>query len=177
MDKMMVIYVSVAVAVIAILNIALLLWRLRVRSIRSKIELKSDVEEVETIRAEDIRGDGRKTRTVVRKRHTLDSTKRKSLQPGNSKIVPCGWETIESKQPNVVVDIIPTVRGAVQYKFYGSALCMKNKVLVPGLSKKMHKLEITDKDEMYIDNEECKKVHIDDIRTLKRFILEAQGKA
>jgi hypothetical protein len=172
MDQIVVMYVAGAVASLVLVVIIFLLWRL---SKRPKITM--DAEEIETIRAEDIRAEGRKTRTVPRRRHTLDSTKRKSLQPGNSKIVPCGWETIESKQPNVVVDIIPTLRGAVQYKFYGSALCMKDKVLVSGLSKKMHKLEITDKDEMYIDNEIYTKIHIDDIRTLKRFIFEVQGKA
>jgi len=164
--KIEILYIGGAIAVLtlSIVSVYAFKWKRKINHIL----------DTKTIRAEDIRL--RKKESVPRRVHTLDSTKRKTLQPGNEKIVPMGWETIEAKQPDVLVDIIPTARGAVQYKFYGSALCLKDKVLVSGLLKKMHKLEITAKDEMYIDNE-THTLHIDDIKMLKRYIFEVQGKA
>lgn len=138
-------------------------------------KLKKQIKEIHLtrrIKAEDIRMI--KKEVVPRRVHTLDSTKRMTLQPGNKGIVPVGWESIESKKGDILVDIVPTPKGIALYKFYGSALCMRDKVLIHGLNKKMHKLEITENNDLYIDNE-VYKIHIDDIKMLKRYIQEAQG--
>lgn len=166
-------YIAIAILVIFPILVALsgvLYWQLR-----KKKKRLDEIHSTRRIKAEDIRI--KKKEIAPRRRHTLDSTKRKSLQPGNKNLIPQGWESIEAKQPaSVLIDIVPTPKGAVQYKFFGSALCMQDKVLLQGLDKKLHKLEITDENILYVDNEE-RKIHIDDIKMLKRYILEVQGKA
>lgn len=86
--------------------------------------------------------------------YKLDKTKRKSLQPTNQANLPKGWDTeLVKPEPRVTITpmpLTPSLEHSFTHSFYGSTLMVGDVRMAAGLSKAMHKLEIT-KDQMLID--------------------------
>lgn len=133
----------------------------------------------------------------------LDSTKRKSLQPG-SRVIPVGWtdsdiHTILKDKPKSKttarveanqlgrkpkahqpgVNPYDRERAAesartVSHKFFGSQLTVGGAVVIQGLSKRSHTLEITKTNQLFVDNTEVKINH-DTILRIKRELFKIQN--
>lgn len=113
-----------------------------------------------------------------RSKKVLDPTKRKSLQPGHTTL-PTGYReahpreivkdtqmvhrVIEKKiappppQPQVnetaTLEELKALEGkSFQHKFFGSQLAVGEHVLVRGLNRGVHQLEITERGQLFIDN-------------------------
>lgn len=114
---------------------------------------------------------------VKKKIREMDSTKLKSLQPANrAKLPGTNWKSEEVEVDGVKQlqwKPTPPLKGEFQWKFYGSQLAIGEKIVFAGLPKKMHLLEITGKDEIYLDGEP-KQIHPGELESLKRTIREAQ---
>ncbi len=86
--------------------------------------------------------------------YKLDRTKRKSLQPTNQANLPKGWDvelpTLEDRVTKKPMRLTPSLEQSFTHNFYGSTLMVGDVRLAAGLSKAMHKLEIT-KDQLLID--------------------------
>jgi hypothetical protein len=111
---------------------------------------------------------------------SLDPTKRKSLSPGNSKVIPNGWEAVQELvpesapvKPNAPVKMTEKLKGEFAYKFFGSQLMLGDRILKGGLPRKLHLLEITTQDQIFIDGQPLE-VHPKDIEDLKKVIRDAK---
>ena len=109
----------------------------------------------------------------------MDETKRKSLAVGNNDIIPQGWEQVsmaiapaQTQQPKAVQ---PTekLKGEFSMKFFGSQLMVGDRVIKGALPKKLHLLEITTQDQVFIDGVP-QTLHISDLEELKRVIRSSQ---
>lgn len=94
---------------------------------------------------------------------TLDPTKRKSLSPQNRTKMPEGWDDeaekkwqkanfkVQTKASPKPLQPVKVKTNDYFHKFYGSQFSVDGIVLIGGLSKKMHKLEITTANQLYLD--------------------------
>lgn len=78
-----------------------------------------------------------------------DATKRKTLQPGNQTVVPSGY--IQESDGSVSMVNL----NKFSHKFYGAQLEVAGQIVVSGLPKKTHLIEIVD-GLFYIDGQEYK---------------------
>jgi len=105
----------------------------------------------------------------------LDETKRKSLQPQNQNSLPAGWSIEKDnhgesqfKMPKV------SIKGDFQHKFYGSQFTVGSKTILTNLPRKMHLLEVTSQDIVYVDGVPTQ-VHPNDLELLKHTIADIQA--
>lgn len=128
------------------------------------------------LRRQKARSQKRVTAEEVRryfKAKTLDSTKRKSLQPANQRPIPTGWTDEDekawleaNKQPQrLAIDTKRPKSNAIPerglnneigaseffHKFYGSRLILDGYVIKGGMTNKLHTLEVTKGDRLFID--------------------------
>lgn len=105
----------------------------------------------------------------------MDATKLLSLQPANRSRAPTGWTPEEVETDGVKTHQwkqTPKLTGDFEWKFYGSQLSVGDKTIWSGLPKKMHLLEITSQDQVYLDGTP-KQIHPGELESLKRTIRDA----
>lgn len=105
----------------------------------------------------------------------VDETKRKSRQPMNQAIVAKGSVHIDSekpRQPTRHVRPTPKLEGEFSHKFFGSQLIIHNRVIAGSLPRKMHLLEITSQDQVFIDGHPQTALHVSDIEALKSMVRD-----
>jgi hypothetical protein len=93
---------------------------------------------------------------MMEKDYTLDSTKRKSLQPGNMSVPIPGWRDRMIAPPSKQrianhTKATPPLENTFIHDFFGSQLMVGDMQIGQGLSKGKHRLEIT-QDQLRIDN-------------------------
>ena len=115
--------------------------------------------------------------TVKKKmdQNRMDRTKLNSLQPANRDRSPIGWTSEEVEIDGAKVHqwkSTPKLTGDFEWKFYGSQLSVGEKMIWQGLPKKMHLLEITAQDQVYLDGTP-KQIHPGELESLKRTIRDA----
>jgi hypothetical protein len=116
--------------------------------------------------------------TVKKKlKKEMDSTKLLSLQPANRAAAPgTNWTTEEVETDGVKSHQwkhTPPLKGDFEWKFFGSQLSVGDKTIWTGLPKKMHLLEITRDDIVYLDGTP-KQIHPGELESLKRTIRDAE---
>lgn len=92
----------------------------------------------------------------------MDATKRKSLRPSNREKIPDGWEEVAEK---FITKPLPQNRSELSkkeaevvkddsfmHKFYGSQLVIGDLLVGTNLPVKLHTLEITKDNKVFIDN-------------------------
>lgn len=130
------------------------------------------------------------------KAKTLDATKRKSLQPANQKPIPNGWTTddenqwreanikpadraVDTKRPKsnhltekgLEHDLEPK---EYAHKFYGSRLMLDGYVIKGGMTNKLHTLELTKGDKLFIDGNPII-IHPNELTKLKLGLMKIQN--
>jgi len=95
---------------------------------------------------------------VAKSGYVLDSTKRRSLQPANQKVIPKGWtdpsieaDATKRRVATVIAPITPPLEQTFIHDFFGSQLVIGEMRIGGNLTRKKHRLEITH-DQLLIDN-------------------------
>lgn len=137
---------------------------------------KKELKRLEAMKQKD--PDHRTLREYYKRTKKLDPTKRKSLQPTNQIVMPAGWTDEDEKQWETSKKIYEVTNPEIQetrktvghpvrrnekngiayvhpeeyfHKFFGGRLVLENQELLTGLTNKMHRLEITKDNKVYVD--------------------------
>jgi hypothetical protein len=128
--------------------------------------------EVDTASRKDSKG-----ALIGEKVRVFDETKHRNRMPGNQKVVPQGFKTVFIEEATTDSNVSPRLsqvsteklKGEFAHKFFGSQLMIGDRILVPGLPKKLHLLEITLQDQVFIDGVP-QMINVGDLEELKRVI-------
>lgn len=110
----------------------------------------------------------------------FDPTKHNSLQPANRKPLSASFQQVAEGNGEFKTEAgsfnknMP--KGDYTYRFFGSQLSLGENVLISGLQRKLHQLEITRDDQVYIGGVEYK-INPSDVEHLKRVIASAEKPA
>jgi hypothetical protein len=115
-----------------------------------------------------------------RKPGEFDPTKHNSLQPANRKPLPVEFQQVKEGDGEFKIESASFAKqmpkGDYTYRFFGSQLSLGENVLISGLQRKMHQLEITKDDQVYIGGVEYR-INPSDVEQLKRVIAKAEKTA
>jgi uncharacterized protein YneF (UPF0154 family) len=122
---------------------------------------------------------GRRAETS-RKPGEFDPTKHNSLQPANRKPIAPVYQQVNEGDGEFKIESASFAKqmpkGDYTYRFFGSQLSLGENVLISGLQRRMHQLEITKDDQVYIGGVEYK-INPSEVEQLKRVIAKAEKTA
>lgn len=148
--------------------VGLIYWWLKRQKPQPQPEVAQPIQPIETPKY---------TNTVKKKmKPKEDNTKLLSLQPANRAMVPgSNWTAEEVEIDGAKTHQwkpTPPLKGDFQWKFYGSQLSVGDKLVFSGLPKKLHLLEITPQDQVYLNGTPMQ-IHPGELESLKRTIRDA----
>lgn len=107
-----------------------------------------------------------------RKVNEVDLTKRNTLMPSNSEVIPKGYE---KKDGELVASMSLPVRD-YEFRFYGSQLLIGDRAIISGLPVRPHTIEILKDNSVYIDGVEAKLIGAD-VDSIKQTVLMNEGQS